>query len=90
MRFRLKFTVESDNSLDVGPVVEDEMDEEDMYDKEEQSEASRAVRVGQDKLVTPTLAEREEHGRTHIPYRSWCRHCFAARASNPAHRGESL
>ena len=75
--------------MDVGPVVEDEMDEEDMDDKEEQSE-SREVRVGQNKVVTPTLAEREEHERTHIPYRSWCRHCFAARASNPAHRGESL
>ena len=34
---------ESDNTLNVGPVVEDEMDEEDMDDKEEQSEGSRAV-----------------------------------------------
>ena len=80
---------ESDNSLNLGPVVEEEMDEEDMDDKEEQSE-SRAVRVGQNKMMTPTVAEREEHERTHIPYRSWCRHCVAARASNPAHRRESL
>ena len=63
------------------------MDEEIMDDKEEQSEESRAVRVGQKKTVKPTLAEREEHERTHIPYRSWCRHCVSARASNPAHRG---
>ena len=77
---------ESNNSLNVCPIVEDEMDEEDMDDKEEQSAESRAVRVGQKKTVTPTLAEREEHERTHIPYRSWCRHCVAARASNPAHR----
>ena len=81
---------ESTNSLDVCPVVEDEMDEEIMDDKEEQSEESRAVRVGQEKSVTPTLAQREEHERTHIPHRSWCRHCVAAPASNPAHRGRKF
>ena len=43
---------ESDNSLNVGPVVVDEMDEEDMDDKEEQSE-SGAVRVGRNKMMTP-------------------------------------
>ena len=26
----------------------------------------------------------------HIPYRSWCRHCVAARASNSAHRGQKF
>ena len=71
---------ESDNSLTVCPVVEDEMDEEIMDDKEEQSEESRAARVGQKKTVTPTLTEREEHERTHIPCRSWCRHRVVARA----------
>ena len=38
---------ESICSLKVCPVVEDEMDEEIMDDKEKQSEESRAVRVGQ-------------------------------------------
>ena len=38
-------------------------------------------------MMTPTLWERQEHERTHILNRSWCRHCVAARASNPAHRG---
>ena len=71
---------ESNNSLNVCPVVEDEMDEEIMDDTEEQSEASRAGRVGQKKTVTPTLGEREEHERTHILDRSWRRHCVAARA----------
>ena len=61
-----------------------------MDDKEEQSEESRAVRVGQKKTVTPTLAKREEHERTHSPYQSWCRHCVTARASNPAHRGRKF
>ena len=40
--------------------------------------------------MTPTLAEREEHERTQLPYRNWCRHCVAARASNPAHRGRKF
>ena len=42
------------------------MDEENLDDNEEQSEESGAVRVGQRKTTTPTLAEREEHERTHI------------------------
>ena len=64
--------------------------EEIMDDKEKQSEESRAVRVGQKQTVTPTLAEWEEHERSHIPCRSWCRHCVAARASNAAHRGRKF
>ena len=78
---------ESNNSLTVCPVVEDEMDEEEMDDKEEPSEKSRGWRDRQKRMMTPTLRERQEHERTHILYRSWCRHCVAARASNPAHRG---
>ena len=53
MEFRLKFINESNNSLTVCPVVEDEMDEEIMDDKEKQLEESRALRVGQKKTVTP-------------------------------------
>ena len=34
----------------------------------------------------PTLKEREEHNVTHLPYRSWCRVCVAARAVDDAHR----
>ena len=48
---------ESNNSLNVCPAVEDEMDEEGMEDKVEQSEESRGVRVGQKKMMTPTLAD---------------------------------
>ena len=68
-------------------VVEDEMDDDVMDDKEEPSEESRPVRGGQSRVMMPTLKERQEHERTHLPDRSWCRHCVAARASNPAHRG---
>ena len=73
---------ESNSSLNVCPVVEDEMDEEIMDDKEEQSEESEEVRVGRKKTVTPTLAEREERGRAHIPCRNWCRHCVAVERSS--------
>ena len=36
----------------------------------------------------PTKKEREEHEATHIPYRSWCRHCVRGRAVNRPHRRE--
>ena len=80
-------THESNNSLNVCPVVEEEMDEDVMDDKEEPSEESRPVEGGQSRVVMPTLKERQEHERTHLPHRSWCRHCVAARAGNPAHGG---
>ena len=69
---------ESNSSLNVCQGVEDEMDEETMDDKEEQSEESRAVRVGQKKTVTPTNGKNMNEN------------CVAARASNPAHRGRKL
>ena len=66
------------------------MDDDVMDDKEEPSEDSRPVKGGQSRVMMPTLKERHEHERTHLPYRSWCRHCVAARASNPAHRGRKF
>ena len=30
--------------------------------------------------------EREEHERTHTPFRAWCRHCVRGRAKNMPHR----
>ena len=71
--------------MKVCPVVEDEMDEEIVADKEEQSEKCRAVR--QKKDGDADVGRTEEHDRTHILYRNWCRHCVAARVINPAHRG---
>ena len=56
---------ESTNSLNVCPAVGDEMDEENLDDKEEQSEESREVRVGQGKTTTPTwLNERNMNVHT--------------------------
>ena len=36
--------------------------------------------------VYPTKAEIEEHGKTHLPFRSWCRSCVGGRAVEDAHR----
>ena len=36
--------------------------------------------------VQPTRAEREEHVKTHMPYRSWCVHCVRGRGRSDAHR----
>ena len=43
------------NSKIVCPVVDDVMDEEEMDDKEEQSEESRGVGVGQKNMMTPSI-----------------------------------
>ena len=34
----------------------------------------------------PSAKEVEIHNLTHLPYRSWCRHCVAARRPNSHHR----
>ena len=34
----------------------------------------------------PTQQEREEHEATHLPYRSWCKHCVRGRGRSEAHR----
>ena len=34
----------------------------------------------------PSLRELEEHMLTHIPYRSWCRHCISGRGQSDHHR----
>ena len=39
--------------------------------------------------IAPSKAQRDAHDCTHIPYRSWCPHCVAARRSNSQHRRSS-
>ena len=87
LEFQSEALCEEEISWNVCLVVEGEMDEEVLDDKEELSEGSRAVRGRQKRMMTPTLGERQEPERTHIPYRSWCRHCVAGRAGYSAHRG---
>ena len=33
--------------------------------------------------------ERDEHNRTHMPFRSWCKHCVRGRGRNTMHRKQS-
>ena len=34
---------------------------------------------------TPSREEVEEHERTHLPFRDWCKHCVLGRAKGDAH-----
>ena len=36
--------------------------------------------------IEPTREQRERHNLTHMPYRSWCPHCVAARRTAQAHK----
>ena len=61
-----------------------EMEEESSQESDEVQEG-RASK-GQRPPREPTKAEREEHERTHCPYRNWCKHCVKSRARNSPHR----
>ncbi len=56
---------------------------EDAEEKEEEGEVIRRRRSH----PAPSKAERDAHARTHIPYRSWCKHCVAARGPATQRRG---
>ena len=59
-------THESNNSLNVCPVVEKERDEDVMDDKEEPSEESRPVKGGQSRVMMPTLNDKSMSGHTFL------------------------
>ena len=37
----------------------------------------------------PSQCEREEHERTHLPFRDWCTHCIKAKSRNDPHKRET-
>ena len=41
---------------------------------------------GINKPTEPTEKEVEEHERTHLPYRDWCKHCVMGRGRSEPHR----
>lgn len=63
---------------------EDEEEVEPMADNSPPSEGRASV--GRQSPKMPTEAEKEEHSRTHCPYRSWCPHCVRPRARNHLHK----
>ena len=39
---------------------------------------------------SPSREEREEHEKTHLPFRSWCRHCVRGRGAEEPHRRQTM
>ena len=48
----------------------------------EAGERSKGMPCG----IRPTQDEVEEHERTHVPFRNWCKHCVFGKAKNAPHR----
>ena len=62
------------------------MEMEEVGSEEEDEVQEGRASKGQRPPREPTKAEREEHDRTHCPYRSWCKPCVKSRARNSPHR----
>ena len=56
------------------------MEEDDELDKG----ARRPQRMQDPKM--PRRMEVEDHGKSHLPYRNWCRHCVRGKGTEAAHR----
>ena len=59
--------------------------------EEEEGEEDMGVRVPRKvvDLAEPTQEEREEHEKTHLPYRNWCADCAKARGVGITHAKSS-
>ena len=53
----------------------DEREDPAVEPSEEERQEGRSVK-GMRGPVKPTKAEKEDHERDHIPFRSWCAHCM--------------
>ena len=68
-------------------------------DKEENLNEGDLIHLDEDTVIqpakplpspkAPTAAQAAAHNITHLPYRSWCPHCVAARRPNSQHRSSS-
>ena len=52
------------------------------------SEETKAVKMKKTPKQ-PSQREREEHERTHLPFRDWCTHCIKAKSRNDPHKRET-
>ena len=59
-----------------------EESEERMGEKGEEAEGSKGINRG----TKPSKKELEEHERTHLPFRNWCKHCVFGKAKSSPHR----
>jgi hypothetical protein len=64
-------------------VIDDEAQEE--LEAEEVQRGSRKMTKLNDPKE-PSAEERRIHEMTHLPFRSWCRHCVRGRGKEAAHR----
>ena len=79
---------ETEESMsDCRPVSKEQEGEEEKQGKEENCEGIKSV--GRKSPKEPPKVEKEEHERTHCPYRSWCEHSVRARARNGHHRSST-
>jgi hypothetical protein len=62
--------------------IDDDVQEELEADEVQKGERKTA-KMGEPR--EPTAEERSEHEMTHLPYRSWCRHCVRGRGKEAAH-----
>ena len=53
--------------------------------KEEQGEEAEGSK-GVNRGIKPSKKEVEEHERTHLPFRNWCKHCVFGKAKSSPHR----
>ena len=60
-------------------------DDENIIREPEEAKQNRGLSHG----IKPSEREVEEHERTHLPYRSWCKHCVRGRAKSQPHRDQT-
>ena len=59
----------------------------DLEGEADSGEVQASRKVGQPRL--PSKREREEHEKTHCPYRCWCEHCVRGQGSEYKHSAVS-
>ena len=65
--------------------IDDKDDEDDVICEETDAGDSRSMRKMHDPKL-PSKADVEAHNFTHLPFRSWCRHCVRGRGMEESHR----
>ena len=68
----------------LGPVEEASSDDHPLEAEAEEYDSREVKRVCSP--CKPSLSEVDHHNSTHLPYRSWCRHCVKGRGKEAAHQ----
>ena len=72
----------------IRPLNDVEIEEEENGEgiEEEEGESGRREVERMQSPGKPSLEEVEHHNLTHLPYRSWCRHCVRGRKKELPHK----